>query len=78
VSEAASNNLGVWGTASPRDKQTWTNELRAWCAEHLPAFKIPDEFCWCEALPSGGALGKRSRAALRRWWQAQAQGGDHE
>lgn len=76
--EAENKNLGVWGTVSPRNKKTLNDLLRAWCAEHLPVFKIPDEFCWCEALPSGGELGKRSRAALRRWWQAQPQGGDHE
>jgi acyl-coenzyme A synthetase/AMP-(fatty) acid ligase len=40
-------------------------ELRRFCQERLPAFKVPARFRWLDALPRSEA-GKVLRAGLRR------------
>ena len=74
VAEAAV--LGVpdarWGERPvaalvPRDPQAsipGNAELRAWCAERLSTFKIPDAFHWLAALPRT-SLGKLAWSELR-------------
>ena len=61
---------------APADPDQLTNpppidepSLRAWCAEHLTRFKIPDDFYWTPALPRS-PLGKLRRHALRTRLQA--------
>ncbi|MCA8925877.1 MAG: polyprenyl synthetase family protein [Planctomycetes bacterium] len=73
VAEAAV--LGVpdtrWGERPvaalvPRDPQQLPSnaELRAWCAQRLSTFKVPDAFYWLPALPRT-SLGKVARGQLR-------------
>lgn len=47
-----------------RDSRATEAELRAWAAERIERFKLPDVIRFSEALPMG-ATGKASRAALR-------------
>lgn len=42
-----------------------TAELTAWCRTRIAAFKVPDEFVWCESLPRG-ETGKLLRGVLRQ------------
>ena len=55
------------GAPEPTDLQTW-------CRARLSAFKVPDTFALCEALPRN-AMGKVSRRALGASWCAGAFGG---
>ena len=46
-----------------------SNDLKAWCKQHLARFKVPREFHFREALPKGGT-GKVLKAELREpFWQ---------
>ena len=44
-------------------------DLQIWCKARLAAFKVPDAFAVCDALPRN-ALGKVSRRALGDSWRA--------
>ena len=65
VTDAARGEAIHLAVVQRRGRQTAPDALRAWAADYLERFKLPDAIHLVDELPSG-STGKADRRALRK------------